>query len=78
MQICPTIFLKMKRECILVQWKCNEMVTSATPPSHHRKEKTVNTWSISFLIHSCSTNYVALSMIIFTSHCLSTHTQKSI
>jgi len=25
-----------------------------TPPSHHKKGKTVKTWSISFLIHSCS------------------------
>jgi len=29
-----------------------------------------------FLMHSCRTNYVALSMIV-TSHCLSIHTQKS-
>ena len=34
------------------------------------KARTVKTRSISFLIHSCSTNYVALSMILITSHCL--------
>jgi len=39
------------------------MVTSATPPSHHRKAKTVKTRSISFLIRSCSTDYVTLSVI---------------
>jgi len=33
----------------------------------------------SVLIHSCSTNYVTLSIYYYclTSHCLSTHTQKS-
>ena len=51
-------------EYTLVQWRCSKMVTSATPPSHHRKAKTVNTRSISYLIHCCSTNYVALSIII--------------
>jgi len=54
------------------------MVTSATPPSHQRKATTVlKTRSISFLIHSCSTKYLALSVFIITSHGLSTHTQKS-
>ena len=38
----------MKRECNLVQWKCKKMVTSAMPPSHHRKAKTVKTRSISY------------------------------
>jgi len=32
------------------------------------KRRTVKTRSISFLIHSCGTNYVALSMMIVTSH----------
>jgi len=65
----------MKQECILVQGKCNKIVTSAMPPFHHSKNKNSKK-SICFLINSCSTNYVTLSVII-TSHCLSTHTQKS-
>jgi len=40
------------------------------PPFHHRKGKTARTRSIYFLIHNCSTNYVALSMIVIMSHCL--------
>jgi len=40
------------------------------PPLHHRKGKTARTRSIYFLIHNCSTNYVALSMIVIMSHCL--------
>ena len=39
MLICATVFLKMKRECTLVQGKCNKMVTSAMPPFHHSKNK---------------------------------------
>jgi len=39
MLICPTVFLKMKRECTLVQGKCNIMVTSAMRPFHQSKNK---------------------------------------
>jgi len=39
-------------------------------------QKTAKTRSISFLIHGCSTSCVALSIIIITSHYLSTRTQK--
>ena len=39
MLICPTVFLKMKEECTLVQRMCKQMVTSAMPPSHHLKSK---------------------------------------
>jgi len=52
------------------------MITSAAPPSHHRKATTVKTWSISYLIHSCNTHYVAVSVIIIMSHRLSTHRRK--
>jgi len=53
----------MKRECTLVQGKCNKMVTRACRHSITLKTKTVKTWSISFFIDSYSTNYVALSVI---------------
>jgi len=59
-----------------VQGKWNKMITSAAPPSHHRKATTVKTWSISYLIHSCNTHYVAVSVIIIMSHRLSTHRRK--
>jgi len=45
-----------------------------TIPSQKR-ENSEN--SINFVINSCSTNYVALSMVVITLHCLSTHTQNS-
>ena len=38
----------MKRECTLVQGKCNKMVTSAMPPLHHSKSKNSKN-SINFL-----------------------------
>ena len=51
MLICPTVFSKMKRECTLVQGKCNKVVTSATPPSHDLKSEHSKN-SINFFSHS--------------------------
>jgi len=46
---CPTVFLKMKRECILVQGKCKKMVTSAMPPPHDlQSENSKNSIFFSF------------------------------
>jgi len=50
MPICPTVFLKMKRECPLVQGKCNKIVTGAMPPFHHSKNKNSEN-SINFFSH---------------------------
>jgi len=66
----------MKQEYTLVKGKYNKMVTSAMSPSHHLSMQRENSISF-FLIHSCSTNYVAISIIIIIySHCLFTHTQS--
>jgi len=58
--------MKVQQNGCNLQAPCHHPITTAA--------KTVKTRSISFVVHSCSTNYVALSMIIITSHCLSTHT----
>jgi len=55
MLICPTVFLKMKRECTFVQGKYNNMVTSAIPPFHHSENKNSKN-SINFFL-SCTTNW---------------------
>jgi len=41
----------MKRERILVQRKCNKVVTCAIPPSHHLKSEN-SKYSINFFSHS--------------------------
>jgi len=54
----------MKQEYTLIKEKCNKMVTNAMSPSHHlRSEDSEKSQSISFLTHSCSTNYVVVSII---------------
>jgi len=63
----------MEQEFTLVKEKCNQMVTSAMPPPFERRRQ--RKLDHFFLINNCSTNYIALSMIIITSHYLSTHTQ---
>jgi len=46
---------------------------AAIPPEKSDNSKN---WINFFYIHSCSTNYEALSVDIITSHCLCTHTQN--
>jgi len=77
MVIFPTVFLRSNESAS----SCKDSATkwSQVPCCHSItwKAKAVKIRSISFLIHSCSTSYVSLSVSIVTPHCLSTHTQKS-
>jgi len=48
MLLCPTVFLKIKRECTLVQGQCDKMVTSAISSLGKLKQEKFNQFLFSF------------------------------
>jgi len=51
MLTCPTVFLKIKRQCTLVQGQCSKIVTSAILPFHYLKRQSSKN-SINSFSHS--------------------------